>query len=157
MVWRGTAAFALLASGQVAVAVADPPSDETLLVCDGTSRGNQVTSRTTGSMFDNRGNSATGYAVTTEPGTVAFRVQLRIKDGKAEMNTPPGPSPWWGGGKAGWYPVKGLAITGDEISGRVQYNFATASRFRIDRRTGTITTDKFTGTCVKQDLSQRAF
>ena len=143
--------LAILLSG------AQPALEEMLLICDGASVGDIVTSRTNGVALDSRGNVATGTAATIESGSVEFQVQFRTRGDIAEMNVPGGAAPWWSGGKAGWYPVKRLSITDDEITGRVQFNLLTSSSFHIDRRTGSITTKSFSGICRKQDLTQRAF
>lgn len=41
--------------------------------------------------------------------------------------------------KAGWFKVKDLVVNDREIMGKVAMNFLASSRFRIDRRTGVMT------------------
>ncbi|WP_133243758.1 hypothetical protein [Sphingomonas pokkalii] len=62
-------------------------------------------------------------------------------------------------GTNGWLPVKKLVVTDGEISGMVQVDLLTASRFRIDRRTGELTTSGgFRGVCTKLEANdKRAF
>lgn len=133
-------------------------ADELLLICDGVTYTNVESARTTGAVADNQGYSAGASITTTRPGEVPFRVQFRLLDGAARMNVPAFAS---GGAKgdANWFPVSNLAVSDSEITGRVKFGFwYGSSNFRIDRRTGTMTTSGgFNGGCQKQDITQRAF
>lgn len=133
-------------------------ADELLLKCDGTSLARLNTSTTTADVRDSNNHSATGEASTTEAVRIPFQVMVRIKDGTAQMNVPGLAAPEINDGKAGWFPVKSLIVSDDEITGKVRFNLFASSTFRVDRRTGAISTSGgYTGSCVKQDLSQRAF
>lgn len=102
--------------------------------------------------------SAEGQITKTEPVAVSFRVELRVTNGVASMRVPKIAT---GGyeGEANWFPVKNYLETPGEFSGRVRFGlFAGSSTFRIDRRTGEISTSGgFSGTCTKQDLTQHKF
>lgn len=142
----------------IALQGASPASEELFLVCDGGTAANATTSTTNAIVRDQYGNEVSGTASTSEPTNVNFRVQFRMLNGAAEMNVPTVATPQLRGGQAGWFPVKKLVVSDTEISGNVSYNFMSSSRFRIDRRTGIMTSSGgFNGTCVKRDLSQRAF
>lgn len=135
-----------------------PIDSELLLVCEGGTLSNMQTAETYVSAYNNRGYRVDGNATTREPGRIDYSVKLRIRDGIGEMSVPDLVVPELSSGKQGWFPVKDLKIGDDEISGRVRFNFVSSSSFRIDRRTGDISTSGgFVGKCVKQDLSQRAF
>lgn len=139
-------------------AAAQAPNDEMLLVCDGESFNRTETASVDGWAADNHGNSATGGAALRELKKIPFQVRLRISDGIAEMSVPAAAAPEINENKGGWFPVKKLAIGDNEITGKVRFNMFSSSTFRVDRRTGAITTSGgFSGHCKKADLGERAF
>lgn len=139
-------------------AEAAQPVEEMLLVCEGSTLTNLTTATTTARLADNQGYAVDGRASTSEPRSVDYTVHLRIRGSAAEMTVPALVMPEFNSSKSGWLPVKQLVISENEITGRVRYNFLSSSTFRIDRRTGDITSSGgFRGKCRKQDLTQRAF
>jgi hypothetical protein len=132
--------------------------NEMLLICDGSTFTVAPTSQTNAFVADNRGNMVTGSATSTAPANVGFQVQLRIIGNDAEMHLPAAAAPRISAKNGGWRKVKELQITENQISGKVRTDWFDSSSFRIDRRTGSITSEGgFSGTCRKQDLQQRAF
>jgi cytoskeletal protein RodZ len=134
------------------------PENEMLLVCDGSTFTVVPTSQTNALVTDSHGNMVVGSATSSAPANVGFQVQLRIIGEKAEMNVPAIAAPAIKGGNSGWYKVKNLVVGEHEITGKVSFNFIASSNFRVDRRTGKMTTKAgFSGTCRKEDLQKRAF
>jgi hypothetical protein len=137
------------------ILAAEVPTEELLLVCDGAVM-TDVSADSEGEIYDNRGNSLHVRGSSSTPGSVPFRVQVRIRGAVAEMNMPPAA----GGTRAadGWRQVKQFTMTENEITGRVRVGLISAASFRIDRRTGLITSSGgYAGQCRKEDLSKRAF
>ncbi len=137
---------------------APQPENEMLLVCDGSTFTVAPTSQTNALITDNSGYMASGSVTSSRPASVGFQVRLRIIGGVAEMNIPAIAAPTISNGNGGWYKVKDLKIGENEISGKIRMNWFDSSIFRIDRRTGQITSEGgFSGTCRKEDLQKRAF
>lgn len=126
------------------------------LICEGATAVQVPTSQTTGVVTTNRGGMAVGSSVTTEAGAVAMTVQFRIRNGLAELSTPA-----YSGvrqNKSGWAKVKDLVTTDDEFAGKVGAGWIGSSRFRIDRRTGTMTSSGgYQGQCRRLEQSERQF
>ena len=135
------------------------PENEMLLVCDGSTFTVVPTSQTNALVTDSHGNMVVGSATSSAPANVRRQVQLRIKGGSAEMQVPElGGLAFLFIVNAGWYKVKNLIVGGDEISGKVRFGAFDSSKFRIDRRTGSISLQGvFSGNCRKEDLQKRAF
>lgn len=134
------------------------PDTEMLLVCDGSTFTVAPTSQTNALVTDNSGYMASGSVTSSRPTSVGFQVRLRIIGGDAEMNIPAIAAPTISTGNGGWYKVKDLKIGENEISGKIKMNWFNSSIFRIDRRTGQITSEGgFSGTCRKENLEKRAF
>lgn len=130
---------------------ASQPENEMLLVCTGTTLTSTPTSQTSAIVSDNSGNMALGSATSSSIQNAQVQVRLRIAGENAELFVPAGYN------NAGWRKVKNLKIGSDEISGKISY-WLTQSSFRIDRRTGVMTTSNgFEGNCIKEDLQKRAF
>jgi len=129
------------------------------LICSGQTAANIASETTTANVTDNRGYAASGSATTSRPTAVSMAVQFRIIDGKAEANVPRFAVPALsGGGKGGWYPVKDVKFTDDQITGKVRYNFMDSSTFTIDRTTGILTSSGgFQALCTKVDRAERKF
>jgi len=127
------------------------PENEMLLVCTGTTMMSTPTSQTSAIVSDNSGNMALGSATSSSIQNARVQVRLRISGENAELFVPAGYN------NAGWRKVKNLKIDEDEISGKITY-WLRRSNFRVDRRTGIMTTSGgFEGLCRKEDLQQRAF
>lgn len=139
-------------------AAVQTPENEMLLICQGETMANINAASTRAQVVTSDGRSAYGTAQTTTPATVPFSVQFRMISGKAEMNVP---SMATGGasGEANWFPVSNLRISESEISGKVKFGFLYgSSKFRIDRRTGRISTSGgFQGICERQNLAGNKF
>lgn len=128
------------------------------LICEGQTAANLASETTTATITDNEGYSANGVATTSRPSVVRMTIQFRVSDGKAEINMPRFAAPVISSSKEGWYPVKDLKFTDDQISGKVKYNFIASSSFRIDRSTGVITSSGgFQGQCTKVERAERKF
>lgn len=127
------------------------------LICDGQSAANMASS-STANVTDNEGYSVNGIATTSRPTVIAMSLQFRVVDGVAEMNLPRIAAPQISSSKGGWYQVKDLKVTDDQITGKVRFNFVNSSSFRIDRTTGILTSaGGFQGTCAKVDRAERKF
>lgn len=134
------------------------PQDELLLICEGTMIADVGGSSTTASVSGSYGQSATGQAYTTRTGQVGVSVQFRMVNGQAQINLPSAALPALNSAKEGWLNVKDLSISDTQIAGKVRLNFLNSSRFRIDRRTGVMTSDGgFQGVCQKQDVRENRF
>jgi len=159
-VFAQNSASGALASGPAAQPQepSSKPETEMLLVCDGSTFTVAPTSQTNALVTDNNGYMASGSVTSSRPASVGFQVRLRIIGGDAEMNIPAIAAPTISNGNGGWYKVKDLKIGENEISGKIRMNWFDSSIFRIDRRTGQITSEGgFSGTCRKEDLQKRAF
>lgn len=132
-------------------ATASQSENEMLLVCTGTAMMSTPTSQTSAIVSDNTGNMAVGSATSSSIQNAKVQMRLRIVGDNAELFVPAVYA------SAGWRKVKNLKISSDEISGKISY-WLVESSFRIDRRTGIMTTGRgFEGTCSKEDLQKRAF
>lgn len=132
------------------------------LVCGGGGSANQA-SRSYGQAWDNEGNSASGYV--TQQRAVGFEDQLQLwiegDAGKARM--PRAMLPSIRGGENGWFDIKDIKLTDNEITGTVTVNFMNKPKLVLDRLTGTVSlagkAGQFNGRCQKFDPStaKRAF
>lgn len=85
----------------------------------------------------------------------AGSTEFILKDGKASLKPP---MIAYYKGRDGWWEVRELVVTDTEIGGRIKYNMFASDRFRIDRRTGELTsTGGFSGQCRKLEKTERAF
>jgi hypothetical protein len=122
------------------------------LSCPGSSTGMLVVESASARVTGQAGTTASANGSRSEITTIRGTVNFRLSDGIAEINVPAQFLPTLHGGKAGWFKVKELSLTDDEIIGKVSLNFLNSSRFRIDRRSGMITTSGgFTGECSKME------
>jgi hypothetical protein len=139
----------------LAAAVA-APTENMHLICEGGTARQFPTSTTTGIVATSRGGSAVGSSVTTEPGYVPMIIQFRLQNGLAELSVPSYAGIRQGAG--GWSKVKSLYVSDGEITGKVSAGMFDSSSFRIDRRTGTISSSGgYQGECRPMDASQRKF
>jgi len=127
-----------------------------LLSCAGASSGVAATSSSSAVVYDNQGRQVTARGSTIEPVTIYGTVEIKLFDGIAEVLVP---SQFTGGsGGTKWRKVKNLVVTETEITGKVGLGLLSSTTFRVDRRTGSLTSNGgFRGQCIKVDESQRAF
>lgn len=132
------------------------------LVCDGGGAANQATS-TYAQGWDSDGNSA--GATITGRRSVGFEDQLQLwiegTEGKARL--PRAMLPPIRGGENGWFEIKNIKISDNEITGTVGVNVINHPKLVLDRLTGTVSlagkAGQFNGRCRKFDPNtvQRAF
>ena len=152
--------FGYLAAGALATSstVACAQATELLLTCEGSTVANVTTSQTVARASDSSGASAEGSASTSQPMRVPFTVQFRLENGLPSMHIPAS-AVQGAQGNAGWFPVTDFVATDSEFAGKVRLGFLYgSSRFRIDRRTGQITTSGgFEGSCRKEEIGAAKF
>lgn len=132
------------------------------LVCDGGGAANRGTS-TFAQGWDNNGNNA--GAIINGQRSVGFEDQLQLwiegTEGKARL--PRIMLPVLRGGEGGWFDIKSVKISENEITGTVGVNFVNHPKLVLDRLTGTISLSgkagQFNGRCRKFDPAntERAF
>ena len=157
----GTAIWtaAMLAAGPALAQPADGPLN---LVCEG--EGAKPASETRSVReWDKK---AEKFVYRTETSQVARRfpteVSVRIDDGEGRVQlsdelVPPLNS---GGDDDNWWPLRDLAVTGDQITGSYRLNALNKPKLKIDRRTGRITLkgiETFDGVCEAIEPGQRRF
>ncbi|WP_158010788.1 hypothetical protein [Tardibacter chloracetimidivorans] len=83
------------------------------------------------------------------------QVNVQIIDGSGLIRIPRPMLPQiYSGSSDGWWEIRNLAISTDEITGNVSFNFMNKPRVRIDRTTGHISingTAHFSGVCEAYD------
>lgn len=107
------------------------------LICPGSSTAMAPSRSVTGGVYGSEG-SVTGSATESELVTKVGTTEFKLENGSATIRPPMGFVARKG--KAGWFPVKNLTVSEDEITGELTVALLETSRFRIDRRTGEITT-----------------
>lgn len=132
------------------------------LICEGA--GSQE-KRTSNSAYgwDNQGNSATVTANGSR--TVGFDDQVRIDlaGTGGRIRVPQAMLPPIRGGKDGWFELRDVEATADDIRAVATINFLNKIKLRIDRLTGTasftVKGGQFSGRCTPYDpgTAQRAF
>lgn len=132
------------------------------LVCDGGGAANKPTS-TYAQGWDNQGNSA-GVIVNGQR-SVGFEDQLQLwiegDEGKARL--PRAMLPLFRGGENGWFEIKSIKVSENEITGTVGVNVINHPKLVLDRLTGTVSLSgkagQFNGRCRKFDPAtvERAF
>jgi hypothetical protein len=108
------------------------------LVCVGGGEGNRATVSSAYGQ-DNHGNSAWGQVIGQR--AVPFDDQVNIElndDGAGRVRMPRVMLPPLHGGSDGWFSLKSIKRTDDEITGTVQVNFINSPKLRLDRTTGRI-------------------
>lgn len=130
------------------------PENELQLVCEGSTS----TSHTTAFVMDGQGHMALGSATSTNSARVMHTIRIHIVGDMAEVHIPTSLAPQISSKNGGWRKVSQLQINSNEIIGKVQVDWLDSTTFRIDRRTGSITSaGGFSGTCRKEDLQKRVF
>lgn len=132
------------------------------LVCDGGGAANRTTS-TVAHGWDNNGNSAS--AVVTGRRSVGFedQLQLWIEGGQGKARLPRVMLPTLHGGDGGWFEIKDIRISDNEITGSVSVNVINHPKLVLDRMAGTVSLSgkagQFNGRCRKFDpaTAERAF
>jgi len=132
------------------------------LVCDGGGSANHITS-TMAQGWDNSGNS--GGAIITGHRSVGFEDQLQLwidgDQGKARL--PRAMLPKLHGGDGGWFEIKDIRISDNEITGSVAVNVMNHPKLVLDRLAGSVSlsgkSGQFNGRCSKFDpaTARRAF
>jgi hypothetical protein len=151
----GALAFAAQAQGQDA-------GNRLNLACDGSGAANKVRSGSA-MAWDDAGNSA--QVQTTQQSTVGFEDQLQLwiegEEGKVRM--PRTMLPIIHGGDGGWFDLKNIKVTANEITASVAINFMNKPKLILDRLSGTVSlagkVGQFNGHCQKfdPDTVRRAF
>lgn len=107
------------------------------LVCLGQGSANKQTS-SSAYVTDNYGNSAWGNVVGNRSVPFADQVNLWIEGDEGRLRMPRSMLPPLRGGEDGWFKIKDLSVTDDEITGSIAVNFINNPKMIIDRRTGLI-------------------
>jgi len=141
-----------------------PPSDDasgfTLhLICRGTGERKVVTAGTATAFSG--GNSATAFGTRQQLSQFGEQLDIDIQAGAGKARVPRRFLPALHGGDGGWFEVRDLNVTPDEITGKIAINFNQHPNLRIDRRSGAVALDgkvgAFAGQCEKIDPTQHAF
>ena len=127
------------------------------LICEGGKSVSVATSSTSAVVTTERGGNAIGSSITSQPVYRPMTVQFRLENGLAELNVP-AVSGVKQDAPGGWSKVKDLHVTENDITGKVSMGWLVKSTFRIDRRTGIMTTEGgYQGDCRPMDMTQRKF
>lgn len=145
-----------------APALAQEAGNRLNLVCDGAGAANKQTN-TFAQGWDSDGNSAS--ATITGQRSVGFedQLQLWIEGGEGKARLPRAMLPVIRGGEDGWFEIKGIKVSDNEITGTVGVNVINHPKMVLDRLTGTVSlagkAGQFNGRCRKFDPAtvQRAF
>lgn len=132
------------------------------LVCDGGGAANKPTS-TFAQGWGSNGNTA--GAVINGQRSVGFedQLQLWIEGGEGKARLPRVMLPAIRGGENGWFEIKDIKVSENEITGTVGVNVINHPKLVLDRLTGTVSlagkAGQFNGRCQKFDPStvERAF
>ena len=121
------------------------------LVCFGTGSGLQNRTYSGYSYNKDRDRFEPDYGSATVRESFSSDVQVEIVDGVGRIHVQGNlVSPIHSGGVDGWWPINGLVVTPDRITGTYRMNGLNKPQLEIDRRSGTIrikaSTD-FTGRC----------
>lgn len=153
--------FVLMA---IAAGAHAPVNAQTLhLVCLGAGSGNRAF-QTFGTAQNNAGGSAWGQSVGMRPVPFDDQVNIEIgEDGTGRVRMPKMMLPGVRGGKDGWFEIRKVEITDDEIKGVVQVNILNSPKLRLDRIQGRVSIDgksgNYSGECqpYDPDTVQRRF
>ena len=107
------------------------------LVCLGRGSANKPTS-SSAFVTDNYGNSASANVMGNRSVPFADQVNLWIEGIEGRLRMPRTMLPPLRGGEDGWFKIKNLEVSDDEITGSVAVNFINNPKLIIDRRTGLI-------------------
>jgi len=147
----------------VLVAISTPALSESLhLVCLGEGSTNQPTS-SSAYLHDNSGNSAWGNIVGSRSVPFDDQVNIDLTDDSGRIRMPRVMLPIAHGGSGGWFEIRKIVKTDQEITGSIQVNFVNSPKLRLDRITGRISihgmNGDYTGECAPYDPAtvQRKF
>lgn len=158
LLWTAVATLCLSGPGSAQ----ETPSERLDLVCLGAGAANRPTSSTV-TAWDSEGNYGSANVVGNR--TVPFddQVNLWIDGGEGRIRMPRAMLPPIRGGEDGWFKVKSIEITDNEITASVAVNLINNPKLRIDRITGNISISgkagDYSGRCQRYDPDtvQRAF
>lgn len=117
------------------------------LRCAGTMLGAMATGGSTTVVRDNYGNVVTGSSTSSQIVETRDVIRFRFSPAENRAFVPPIWLPPISGGERGWFEVRNLETTEAEITGRIAINFLNRVRFTIDRRSGEMRAENFTGVC----------
>lgn len=84
------------------------------------------------------GSEFSATAMGTRDRNFADEVSVRLDDADPRIRLPRSMLPPARGGKDGWFKIKNLKITDQDITGSAAVNFINNPKFRLDRITGSI-------------------
>jgi hypothetical protein len=143
-------------------AVADDVLPRLDLVCLGTGAATRQTN-TTVSAWDNDGGFGSANVVGNRSVPFDDQVNLWIDGDEGRLRMPRAMLPAIRGGEDGWFKIKSIKITENEITASVAVNLVNNPKLRIDRVTGAISisgkSGDYSGSCERYDPAtvQRAF
>jgi hypothetical protein len=113
-------------------------------------------------MTDNYGNSASANITGNRSVPFADQVNLWVEAGDGRIRMPQTMLPPLRGGENGWFKIKNLEVSDNEITGSIAVNFINNPKLIIDRRTGLIRLSgkagDYVGECQRftpQDMPQK--
>lgn len=155
-----------LCASAIATAQPSPPATaeqaEFNLVCLGAGSANRASSSSV-YVQNNNGGSAWGNAVGNRSVPFDDQVNVNIQGDESRIRMPRAMLPPIRGGEGGWFKLKALKISENEITGSVAVNAINNPKLRIDRLTGAISVSgkagDYAGRCEPYDPAtmQRAF
>lgn len=132
------------------------------LVCSGGGAANKA-DVATANGWDSYGGSATATVVGRRSVGFDDQLQLWIEGDEGMARMPRAMLPPIHGGSDGWFKIKSIKVSENEITGSISVNPLNHPKLELDRLTGTVTLSgkagEFNGHCAKFDPSnvQRAF
>lgn len=114
-------------------------------------------------MTDSSGNSAWGQAIGERTVSFVDQVNLEVDADTGRIRMPRTMLPTLHGGSGGWFEIKKVKWTDDEITGVVQVSIVNSPKLRLDRLTGRIAINgksgDYAGECQPYDpnTAQRRF
>lgn len=129
------------------------------LICRGTGE-RKVATTGIGWAFSGR-RSATAVGTSEQLSQFGEQLDIDIQSGAGKARVPRRFLPAIHGGDGGWFALRDLVVTPDEITGKVAISFNQHPNLRIDRRSGAVALDgkvgAFAGQCEKFNPDQHAF
>jgi hypothetical protein len=159
---RSTIVTALTMLCMATPAVANDALQRLDLVCLGTGAATRQTN-TTVNAWDSDGGYGSANGVGNRSVPFDDQVNLWVDGDEGRLRMPRAMLPSIRGGEDGWFKVKSIKITQNEITGSVAVNLVNNPKLRIDRVTGAISISgkagDYSGRCERYDPAtvQRAF
>lgn len=150
-----------IAKAQDASAATSAPAQFNL-VCIGAGSANRVTSGTV-NAWNSNGDYASANVIGNRSVPFDDQVNISIDGHEGRIRMPRAMLPPIRGGENGWFKIKSIAISENEITGSVAVNFMNNPKLRIDRITGAISLSgkagDYSGRCspYNPESVQRAF